>query len=323
MFRRFIILIVCFIALSFGCRTDADCGCGGECDTSHPDDNLWDCTTLGDTCTGFEPYCSPYEHRCVQCNQHSECSGNTPQCIQNECKECSTDRDCASNSDCNAECLDYSCQFNNRLNCLGTGQRCLIGSAICVDCISDFDCTNDTPFCDRFNRICRGCESDTECKSDNNCGAFCNSTSGLCETPDTSEKRTIVDCTLTPETGLCNPDTSECVGCVTDSDCLGNVFLRKCNTERGQCHQCNLHSECRDRGNCNAHCVEIFGGTDPNYPVFVCRDKYQINKNVCSQNQQCNVTSGECFTVPSSSNGILITSWGTTIIVLVLIMALH
>lgn len=284
----FIVQLIVFAGVCAGCTTNSDCGCGGECDTSHPDSIEWECSTFGDVCGGSEPFCIPEERRCVECTRKTQCSRNY-QCIQNECKECSIDRDCASNTNCDAECKQYSCQINSDLNCRDTNQHCLVGSAVCVDCVSDVDCPSNKPFCDRLNRTCRGCENDEQCNSDNICGAFCNPTNKLCVTPENV------------------------------TNCHDNLFLKKCDAKTGNCHQCITHADCRNRGSCNAKCVEVSAQVHP-HPVFVCQDV--SNRTICCDGTECDKQTGECIDVSSSGGSvgsILVTSFGVLAILILII----
>jgi hypothetical protein len=116
---------------------------------------------------------------------------------------------------------------------------------ICVDCLVSDDCPTDTPFCDVASNRClsptceQGADGDALCMS------------------------------ATPDTPVCGPN-GRCVECVESSHC-SNELAPVCDTETGECRQCEAHAECVsgvcdiEGGTCRAEADLVYvddNGTD-------------------------------------------------------------
>lgn len=251
-------LILIFIVSVNACVSNSSCGCGGVCE-------MGVCTTLGDICNVNEPYCDTNNinhNKCVECLNSDHCSGNKKYCIEGVCHECSIDSECASDTDCDVYCDNYSCIHSNveELNCKKQGLKCFIGNRFCVECNSNNDCGSGR-LCNLATRTCEVCKFDEQCRSDDECNAYCNVTSGSCELPSI-----LLNCNGNLR---CNKQTAKCVDCLDNGDCLSNIFLTTCNTSSNTCHQCLTDVDCRSDYNCNAKCAVIY---KLNRPINICRN---------------------------------------------------
>ena len=133
---------------------------------------------------------------------------------------CVTDDDCDDSNACTTDsCADGTCT-NALINCSDT-DPCTTDS-----CDPATGCTHarNDPCCGSSNLCCGvDCGDDDLCTTDT-----CNPVDGSCNN----------EAVVCPDRQTCDPDTGECVPCITDSDCDDGLF-------------CNGVEQCVD-GNCQA-----------------------------------------------------------------------
>ncbi len=168
---------------------DTYCNELGYCSCSENDDNTSanSCLTVSDCQSGW----SVVNNVCKECVSDTDCTGNKPRCVSNQCVSCPTNRPVWNGEYC--DCVD------GEINVDGT----------CVKCISSNDCPNEKPVCNAISHRCEACPSDkpnwngeycdcpdgeyfadgkcmklVECFTNANCmylKPVCNTVTGLCE----------------------------------------------------------------------------------------------------------------------------------------------
>lgn len=133
---------------------------------------------------------------CTECSGPGDCPG-TKQCNNNYvCADCNSTISCRNSTNCNAFCDDSTGKcFNDKgniriiqplknlldvfyldsLNCSRIGKFCSPDKAICVNCVYNDDCANNTngSFCSPTNG-CVKCLKNSDCVTNEACGATCN-----------------------------------------------------------------------------------------------------------------------------------------------------
>jgi hypothetical protein len=204
--------------------------------------------------------------------------------------------------------LDPNCSTND-VGCTGN-LECDPVSGNCVGCIDNDSCTLNAPRCLISTKTCVACLQDTDCGlpgfarcdlTTNTC-SLCNDPAQCARFGDATQcnelgkcVKCLVDdqCTATPATPLCRPDTDSCVQCLEDSQCAGDLANAHCDTTNNNntCVPCTDGLQCPDgaplcRGN-DGRCVECTGNSGAN----ACGEADAAN---------CNAN-GEC--VPCALNG--------------------
>jgi hypothetical protein len=135
--------------------------------------------------------CNTETNQCVQCVDHTKCSGTTPLCSANQCVSCNglaatecksknaAQPACAPTGAC-VQCTDNTgCTGNGNLlvckpetftcvqclddsKCESTTKRCKTETNACVQCLGNPDCSGTKPICDA-NNMCQPCQKDNEC----------------------------------------------------------------------------------------------------------------------------------------------------------------
>lgn len=127
-------------------------------------------------------------------------------------------------------------------DCSGT-QVCETKSGLCVECLSNSQCSVYTPICDTTNHKCVVCEANTDCPSylplcTNNICVACTSDSqcGGATPKCNNATRTCVGCNVASDcpsaTPLCSA-ANECVQCISNTGCIAPatcVHGTCCNT---------------------------------------------------------------------------------------------
>lgn len=157
------------------CNFDYDCTeggrlCGAHC-SGHRCSRGTDCRAQGQLCKDNE--------WCVNCLGNSDCPSSKPFCESGdgECYECFRDKDCRTDSNCNAVCNGngLTCTTGG-LNCLATPDtpKCNLDQGRCVFCYVDSDCTDpEKPKCSQVDGKCHECASHAHCRSNQDCTAQC------------------------------------------------------------------------------------------------------------------------------------------------------
>lgn len=200
--------------------------------------------------------CDPADGSCVDCLADADCAAGF--CLtgataaDNTCVECLADADCDDGNACTDDaCTGNACVNTNNTAACDDGNACTSGD-VCANgaCAG----TNNTDACDdgdacTENDVCAGgacagtaiagcCATDADC--DTAAGEVCNN--GTCEVPapactaaaDCDDQDLCTDnacvngaCVFTPKacnTGeVCNPNTGNCVECLTNADCDDGV----------------------------------------------------------------------------------------------------
>jgi len=267
-------IFLLFISLCFACSSDSSCGCGGRCELQ---DAI--CYIRGPECRGYTPICIPSSGNCVKCANNFDCSSDNPFCINYNCVRCRDINDCASDNSCDTICSGSSCQIRSNLNCASSRQRCLIGQARCVDCLSNDDCPSLSPYCDTMGTYtCHQCLANAHCQTDSDCSASCDLSNRKCKQGDP-----IVNCSLNSTNLYCHKASYSCVRCTSDVHCSNELVSKRCNTDGdNSCHQCVKDQHCRSRGTCDSKCINS----------DICNDN--PSPLVCNKSE-CNTEAGICF----------------------------
>jgi Cys-rich repeat protein len=215
---------------------------------------------------------------CVECVLDSDCGRGKPACAANVCVECRAAEHCASNQACNDQLSTCALRCAQPSDCAGqAASRCSSELGLCVQCLSDPDCSEPrAPACDRGGRC-------VECLDDRNCP------------PDRPScqlgTRACVECTDSSDCAgrVCDPRDSRCVDCLSDADCdAGTCDVDRrchlpctapsdcdgkkplCDLATGLCTECDTNEACRDpiRPACSPErqCVECMADADCTTP---------------------------------------------------------
>jgi hypothetical protein len=116
-------------------------------------------------------------------------------------------------------------------------QRCHPDYGLCVDCVSNSDCSGATGACDTERNACVECTSD----------ASCSAPTPAC---DTSAQRCVV-CTAERHCAaaqVCDRESQSCVQCVVNADCAGQIVgddqRLVCNPDTHVCVECLSNADC-------------------------------------------------------------------------------
>lgn len=127
--------------------------------------------------------CDVARHQCVECESSTSC-GTGYECVRDahRCvKSCSSLEECPAGSvECDPE--RHLCeQCEVRADCLASdGTHICIGEAgVCVECISDTECSAPVGHCDRATNHCVECVDSDHCTSD---APWCDPVSHVCST---------------------------------------------------------------------------------------------------------------------------------------------
>lgn len=246
------------------CSTAADCESGFQCYQNACVPGAFNCTgCLVDGCP----------------EEGTHCNGNTGTCVANKtsCDACQFDGDCGAglrcyNNFCVPECADGNCPTNGTCTDAGDGLRicawnssgpCCLGegcatagpcdacggttplckdNTLCVECLSDNDCSGNTPKCENDQCIpdsaeCSGLtpyynvakDECCECLDSTHCsGNACDPSTCTCQTQGGAE----CDSCVAPYPGCAEfQGQFVCVQCSEDIHCNGNT----CNLETYTC----------------------------------------------------------------------------------------
>lgn len=217
-------------------------------------------------CPRERAYCA--RGACVECVVDTDCrEPRKPACVGNTCVECRSASDCAMNEGCNDVLSACAPACDSPSGCAGQrASRCSNELDVCVECLSDADCTEPRrPACDRGG-VCVECLGDTHCTPDR---PSCRLSTRSC-----------VECTDSSQCGdgrVCDARDARCVECSSDADCENGT----CDTERRRCEApCAGPLDCGGRRPlCNPAglCVECS-------PEVACPDP---RRPACTAEQQC------------------------------------
>ncbi|MBK8173629.1 MAG: hypothetical protein IPK60_25280 [Sandaracinaceae bacterium] len=290
------------------CRDTDECTAdrctAGVC--SHPPRDLGATCSLG-ACTGGA------DSTCVQCVADNNCGGSTPYCEVNShtCRACLNAGHCTDQNNCTGDTCssEGSCVFT----ALPTAQSCeggvcngVAAAPMCVQCVSDAQCSGNTPRCDTSTNRCAQCITDAQCNDGNGC------------TTDTCSGGACAHISQAPGTacsgGVCNGAASapQCVACVSDAQCGGNTS--HCDVARSRCVQCVGAGDCNDNNSCTQDSCVAGSCQNRSTPAGqTCEAGYCngtsrcvacLNAGHCNDSVECTVDTcnpnGTCSSRPSS-----------------------
>lgn len=256
---------------------------------------------------------------CLQCLVDGDCDRGNPACVGNVCVQCRAASDCASNQSCNTLLSECALACAERSGC--AGQRATLCSSeldVCVQCLSDADCSEPRdPACEPGGR-CVECVSDAHCPPDK----------PSCELAT----RRCVECVDTSQCAgrVCDTRDSRCVDCLSDLDCgEGTCDLERrrcrlpcggtedcdarkpiCDAATGLCIECLADATCPDpmRSACSVdrECVECTSDehcSTPGKPACIAatqRCGECTRDEQCADMLHCDLASARCASAPST-----------------------
>lgn len=253
------------------CASDADCpfaaapscGAGGLCVSC----------TADAQCPEHKPHCKQSTGLCVPCQTSTDCKAfgsvygacQVTDANHTECVGCTTDADCAKNPAApGAACVGTTCQCKTKADCTN-----ISAGNICVDLASHKTCA---------------CADDAECAEP---GAKCLQSSGqnfsTCRVPCTSNQ----DCAQNQRARVCDPTFSECVECLSVSDCKQlSPTMHLC--DKAICLECQADDDCTANDDAlGPHCIQW----DTKAPTCGCFAPVECANNlhgsVCSEGAAC------------------------------------
>lgn len=157
------------------------------------------------------------------------------------------------------------------------GTVCFAPTGICVECISDVQCTGATPVCNTSSNECVECNIDGECGNNEVC------TDHVCVSTGCTVN---ADCT-NPSLPFCEPISGTCIECNNNIDCGPGQ-----NCISGECVStaCTVNGDCTDPAAplCDTGsgvCVECLGTGDCNVGD-VCDNNVCVG-GTCTDNVDC------------------------------------
>ncbi|MCH2110310.1 MAG: hypothetical protein MK135_13385 [Polyangiaceae bacterium] len=173
---------------------------------------------------------------------------------------------------------DKACRDNN--------QVCDTARYVCVDCLSDNDCGEES-ICEASTcSTVTACTSTKDCSLEEVCASDlgrcveCNSDADCLGGASCDENRCVTDCSSAKEcratNSVCDADAGFCTECVSDADCSdgycneGSCAAPVCTPEMSYCNgdslvQCNAAGSALSVQNCNEGCANsaCIGGSAP------------------------------------------------------------
>ena len=209
------------------CLTNGDCDSGFKCFNMPPAgfvcvpgaftcaiDCIQGCPD-GQVCDQDSGACVAQLNVCDTCDKDTQC-GLGFRCISlgAASKQCVPECDATGSCDAGAECVE----IDNVSVCTPTSSECCFGSDCSNACGAEV-CADPTPYC-LNNTSC------VECLNSSNCGGAgctCDTTTNTCSCPSES-------CGNCQEpTPVCNPQTQQCVECMSNEDCEPGEFCEQNN----------------------------------------------------------------------------------------------
>ncbi|HEY6881589.1 MAG TPA: hypothetical protein VI299_26365 [Polyangiales bacterium] len=175
---------------------------------------------------------------CVECESNAECtSGSAPLCVNNTCRGCAQDGDCArfaTTPVCGPAGACVACRADAPALCTAQNEVCIAGGNSCTSCNVNADCKQPTkPICEAH--ACRACTADTDCAG---AGQVCHESTGRCVAcKPNAQNPALENCA---NGNACDPNALTCTGrarrsldrcgitevsgaaavrCVSDSEC--------------------------------------------------------------------------------------------------------
>ncbi len=245
---------------------------------------------------------------CVECVNSNDCPFATPYCDNNKCTKCPSNRPIFKNGECKA-CSEVSIRRPYYLN------------NQCVRCLSDINCSGDTPVCNPKTNSCEECRDDSSCPN----GLKCTS-SGKCvhclNDGHCPENKPICD-TATNQCWPCHADvscpndlkcapTGACVTCINNTHCSGDKPI--CDTNTYTCQPCSDDASCPNGTKCasSGACIQCTDDTHCSTNAFC-----DMSTNMCQKCQspnrywsKANKTCAPCPDGTTQSNGKCIIDLG-------------
>lgn len=216
------------------------------------------------SCDEERPLCAPSGF-CVECVSDQDCIGEYRACNQ-VTGTCTTDVDasiCDSSTDCSTpETVDAGCQDDSQCE---DDQVCRPQAGICVDCVENSDCNDESQLCDPMLWKCVECLASENCREEDK---------PICENGECVECVDNDDC----ESGKRCSNTYKCVGtCLYDDQCT-DEDAQYCDSQKQQCFSCVEDAHCgEDKPFClNNECVGCRSNADCPKEAHVC-DEYECN----------------------------------------------
>ncbi len=191
------------------------------------------CLDLSDCKIGW----SVVNNVCKECTSDDECAGDKPRCVSNQCVSCPTNRPVWNGEYC--DCPDGEINIDG----------------LCVKCASSSDCPTDKPMCNAISHKCEGCPADKPIWNGKECGC-----------PDGEY--------------YANGKCMKLVECYTNENCLFPKPI--CNTETGMCERCPETTPDWDGKKCNVKYKVTLHNMDEVTTYEVFRDE-EFNPDIPSQ----------------------------------------
>ncbi|MEZ4268534.1 MAG: MopE-related protein, partial [Myxococcota bacterium] len=199
----------------------------------------------GTACTGGVCNGAATNPACVECLSDTQCGGDTPHCnvATNKCVACVTAGQCNDQVACTVDaCVNNACTHTPAdAGTACQGGVCSGASAICVQCVSDTQCSGSTPHCNVATNKCVECVNAEQCDDGVQCTVDACGEGNVC-THTASQPGTACD------GGVCSGDTKKCVECVSDTQCSGDES--HCNVASNTCVECVSSEHCDDSLEC-------------------------------------------------------------------------
>jgi hypothetical protein len=350
------------------CTSDTDCRPEAPICDLNANECTARCANSGQ-CGPATPVCNEQSQICVQCLSNGDCAAPAVTCntATARCVECLDDASCGAGKVCEVTshtcvgCLDSSqCLDAFSAHCLtepaapgvlntcgacienrdcvnkpGVGRQCRVTDGVCVECITDAECSDD-PSASTCSQIgdCIPCAVDfdcsliagrnaclqnqgcVECTNDASCagnvrGPVCKVSNGG-EAAGDAPTNTCVECTSksdcpSPDASRC--DNNQCVPCATDFDCAnvdstpnatGGTQLNVCDA--GRCVECTVAQQ----QSCGANVCDSLSQQCSDRPISsadLCDSC--VSDSECGMGSRCVEESGlGFFCIPLQTEGV-------------------
>lgn len=174
--------------------------------------------------------------------------------------------------------------------CACDGGKCLPGTAQCVECLADNDCSNPTRAkCDQTSHSCVPCDAKAQCGTRFPGRSVC--AAGACVQCSAADPAA---CTGTA-TPVCASTGNMCVGCNVNADCKD---ANRAACEANVCRACRTDQECAGKTSGGVTLDACYNGQCVDCRISTTDTRMDVG---CTGNNACNPATRTCTNRPKNA----------------------